>query len=201
MWMPPRRAPEWYTTRWFNTPTPLSLQSFRGQVVILHAFQMLCPGCVGHALPQMKRAKQLFADSPIAVVGLHTVFEHHEAMNANALAAFLKEYRVDYPVGIDAPDEYGSGIPQTMQRYGMRGTPTTILIDPRGRIRREVFGADDDLLLGAAIGTLLGEQASEHDVLDDAMAPRAAMDMDCSLDACLVPATLPDTFARAFSAS
>ncbi|MCC6774986.1 MAG: TlpA family protein disulfide reductase, partial [Gemmatimonadaceae bacterium] len=37
------------------------------------------------------------------------------------------------------------------------GTPTTVLIDARGRLRRQLFGVHDDLLLGAEIGTLLVE--------------------------------------------
>jgi hypothetical protein len=42
----------------------------------------------------------------------------------------------------------------------MRGTPTTVLIDAQGaRLRRQVFGAHDDLLLGAELQTLLLEAA------------------------------------------
>jgi hypothetical protein len=47
-----------------------------------------------------------------------------------------------------------------MRAYGMRGTPTTVLIDAQGRLRRQVFGAHDDLLLGAELQTLLLEVAS-----------------------------------------
>ena len=38
-------APEWQTTTWLNTAEPLGLERLRGRVVLLHAFQMLCPGC------------------------------------------------------------------------------------------------------------------------------------------------------------
>jgi hypothetical protein len=41
--------------------------------------------------------------------------------------------------------------------YGMRGTPTTILIDAKGEIRTHHFGAHDDLLLGAELQQLLME--------------------------------------------
>lgn len=73
-------APAWQTTAWLNTPKPLDLAQLRGKVVVLHAFQMLCPGCVANAIPQAKRVAALFADVPVAVIGLHTVFEHHAAM-------------------------------------------------------------------------------------------------------------------------
>lgn len=152
-----RPAPEWQTTTWFNTPEPLSLERLRGRVVLLHAFQMLCPGCVARSLPQALRVAELFAGAPLAVVGLHTVFEHHEAMGPTSLRAFLHEYRIRFPVGVDLAGADGDPMPRTMRAYAMQGTPTTVLIDARGRLRRQVFGAHDDLLLGAELGTLLAE--------------------------------------------
>jgi len=38
-------APEWQVETWFNTKVPLHLADLRGKVILLHAFQMLCPGC------------------------------------------------------------------------------------------------------------------------------------------------------------
>ena len=69
--------------------------------VLLHAFQMLCPGCVSHAVPQAERVHQEYAEHGVSVIGLHTVFEHHAAMMPVALEAFLHEYRVTHPVGVD----------------------------------------------------------------------------------------------------
>ena len=43
----------------------------------------------------------------------------------------------------------------------MRGTPTVILIDTVGRIRRHVFGAYDDLQLGRDLGALLTEATAQ----------------------------------------
>jgi thiol-disulfide isomerase/thioredoxin len=150
-------APPWQTTTWLNTTAPLDLAQLRGRVVVVHAFQMLCPGCVSHGIPQAQRVAELFARAPVAVIGLHTVFEHHEAMSVDALRVFLQEYRIRFPVGGDAPGPDGDPLPRTMRTYGMQGTPTTVLIDAQGRRRRQVFGVHDDLLLGAEIGTLLAE--------------------------------------------
>lgn len=149
-------APDWHTTAWLNTPQPLDLAQLRGQVVLLHAFQMLCPGCVAHALPQAQRVAKLFAQAPLAVIGLHTVFEHHAAMGIESLRAFVHEYRIAFPVGVDEPGSDGP-IPRTMRAYAMQGTPTLVLIDAQGRLRRQVFGMHDDLLLGAELATLLAE--------------------------------------------
>ena len=151
--------PEWQVGTWLNTPSALTLQSLRGRVVMLHAFQMLCPGCVAHGLPQTERVRRAFPESDLAVVGLHTVFEHHEAQgSAVALKAFLHENRVRFRVGIDAHAD-GDPIPLTMRAYAMQGTPTLLLYDRAGRLRLQRFGTIEDMALGAAIATLLAEAA------------------------------------------
>lgn len=154
-----RPAPEWHTAGWLNAPDGFGLAELRGRVVFLHAFQMLCPACVSHGIPQALRVAEAFAGAPLTVVGLHTVFEHHEAMQPVSLRAFMHEYRIGFPVGIDAPGAHGDPVPRTMRAYAMQGTPTAVLIDAQGRLRRQVFGAYDDLLLGAEIATLLAEPA------------------------------------------
>jgi len=152
-------APPWQVRRWFNANAELTMQSLRGRIVVLHAFQMLCPGCVAHSLPQVRRVLDTFVGEPIAVVGVHAVFEHHAAMGDVSLEAFLHEYRISYPVGVDALSADGGPIPATMQAYGMRGTPTTILIDGEGYLRQHWFGAVSDLHVGRSLGALLGEMA------------------------------------------
>jgi hypothetical protein len=99
---------------------------------------------------------ELFAAQGLAVLGLHTVFEHHAVMNAAALEAFVHEYRLRFPIGIDhAADD--SHVPLTMQAYGLRGTPSLVLLDRQGRLRFSHFGVIDDLALGAVLGQLLSE--------------------------------------------
>ena len=148
-------APAWQVSQWFNAPGPVTLESLRGRVVVLEAFQMLCPGCVSHGLPQVQRVRATFPEDRVAVIGLHTVFEHHEAMTSTALEAFLHEYRIDFPVGVD---EAGDGpIPRTMRAYAMQGTPTLVLVDAEGMLRGQHFGQISDLALGARIATLLAQ--------------------------------------------
>ena len=148
-------APELDITRWFNTDDPVTLSSLRGRVVLLYAFQMLCPGCVVNATPLAKRVHERLAGPDLAVVGVHTVFEHHDAMTPVSLAAYLHEFGVTFPVGVDRHDVEGS--PQTMAAYAMRGTPTFVLIDRAGNVRRHAFGMIDELSLGVELGILLAE--------------------------------------------
>ena len=154
----PVMAQPWRISEWLNTPAPIDLEAQRGHVVVACAFQMLCPGCVAHAIPQMRAVHELFSPYGAVVVGLHTVFEHHESMTVTALRAFAHEYGIRYPVGVDMPADDGRPIPQTMAAYRMQGTPTLLLIDRAGQLRRQIFGHIPDLRLGAEIMRLVVEQ-------------------------------------------
>ncbi len=155
-------APELQTSGWLNTPQPLTLASLRGKVVALHTFQIFCPGCVQVGIPQAQRISQEFDPDRVAVIGLHTVFEHHAVMGRDALEVFVYEYRLRFPIGIDKydgePDGEPKGVPLTMRAYQMQGTPTLILIDKSGRIRLHKFGHVSDLSVGFSIGALLSEE-------------------------------------------
>jgi hypothetical protein len=149
--------PPWTMSHWLNTPQPLSLEALRGKVIFATAFQMLCPGCVANSIPQAQKVRALFPETDLAVIGLHTVFERHEAQGTPvALEAFLHEYRIAFPVGIDARVE--GPLPVTMSAYGMRGTPTTLIYDRAGNLRAHQFGHYEDLQLGAILASLLGER-------------------------------------------
>ncbi len=154
MSQPGQIAPELMVSQWFNTPEPLTLEGLRGSVLLLHAFQMLCPGCVAHGTPQAEKAHRLFKGAGLKVIGLHTVFEHHAAMTPIALDAYIHEYRLTMPIGVDQAGE-NTLLPVTMGRYHMRGTPTHILIGRDGRILHHGFGQEEDMALGARIAAAL----------------------------------------------
>lgn len=155
------KAPEVSVSRWFNTAQPITLAGLMGRPVLIHAFQMLCPGCVSHGTPQAERAHRLFAGSDLSVIGLHTVFEHHAAMTPVSLEAFILEYQLTFPIGVDEASGVGSS-PVTMKRFGMRGTPTTVLVGRDGGILHHGFGMEDDMALGAMISSALGSEKREE---------------------------------------
>lgn len=154
MHKPISTAPQLYVSQWFNTPAPLALGDLRGRVVAIHTFQMLCPGCVSHGLPQAIKLRETFAQDQLVVIGLHTVFEHHAVMGPEALEVFISEYRLQFPIGIDEPDPNGQ-IPKTMAAWGLQGTPSLVLLDRSGDIQLTHFGHIDDMALGAVVGQLL----------------------------------------------
>lgn len=145
-------APELDVSEWFGEPAPL--ESLRGRVVLVEAFQMLCPGCIRYGLPQAQKVRRMFPR--VAVIGLHTVFEHHEVTGPEALKVFLHEFGIHFPVAVDRQD--GHALPATMRRYSLEGTPTTLVIDKTGRLRFVHLGQVDDLTLGVLLGELLTEE-------------------------------------------
>ena len=141
---------------WFNSDAPLLLSGLRGRVVVLAAFQVLCPNSIAAGIPQAKRIFETFEPKDVVVIGLHATFEHHDAFSTPVLKAFIHEYRLKFPIALDQPNPM-SPIPHTMERYKMRGTPSLILIDRLGLVRKHAFGAVDDLRIGAEIGALTQE--------------------------------------------
>ena len=154
----PEKPPELAVEAWLNTTKPITLAKLKGRVVLLVAFQMLCPGCVSHALPQAKKLAERFSSDEVAVIGLHSVFEHHEVMTIEALKAFNHEYRWPFPIAVDKPDGK-KGLPVTMDAYEMRGTPTVLLFDRQGRLRRHYLGQVEDIRIAAEIMALAIEDA------------------------------------------
>lgn len=136
------KAPTLKVQEWLNSPEGYSLDVKAPRVKVIHAFQMLCPGCVYHGIPQTIELHERLKDHDIDVVGLHTVFENHHAMGPESLKVFIKEWRLPFPVGIDQHVE-GKWMPETMKAYDLQGTPSTIVIDQQGEVRVKHFGIID----------------------------------------------------------
>ena len=173
------QAPELMVSQWFNTDAPVTLAGLRGRVVVIEAFQMLCPGCVSHGLPQAQQIHSLFPKDKVAVLGLHTVFEHHDAMTPVSLKAFIHEYQLQFPIGVDQAGE--STLPMTMQAYAMRGTPTLTLIDQLGRLRASHFGQASDMKVAYLISSLIHGEEKPSAVIQENDRPADG----CGEDGCV----------------
>ena len=181
------KAPELEVSYWLNTNTPITLEPLRGRIVVIEAFQLLCPGCVQHGLPQAMRIAETFSRDDVAVLGLHSVFEHHAAQaRRDVLEAFLHENRITFPVGADTP---GTGdIPRTMAAYALRGTPSTVLIDAEGRLAGSHFGRPGDMRLGAEIMHLVERSRARRLAInpDEMAAAYSDGAGQCSDEGCVV---------------
>jgi hypothetical protein len=56
---------------------------------------------------------------------------------------------LSFPVAKDKPN--GGDIPETMAAYEIQGTPTTLIFDRQGRLRRHYLGRVDDIRLAAEV--------------------------------------------------
>lgn len=141
----PRPAPAWDIAEWLNG-APATVGDFTGKVVIVEFFQLWCPGCKKFSIPllkhwQRKFAKQIAAGD-LTIVSIHTVFEGHDYQNPKRLRAFIKEKEIRHLVGIDRHKD-GAFLPETMRRYGTRGTPEMAFIGKQGMVRFQKFGGFD----------------------------------------------------------
>lgn len=145
----PEAPPEFAISRWLNTETEPSLKSLAGKVVVLGAFQLHCPGSSRHLLPQLARLNQQFARDEVAVIGLNTVFEQADKQKAADVEEFVEQNAIAFPIAVDKVN--GGPLPETMEAYGMQGTPTLLLFDRQGRLRRHYLGQVDDIRIAAEI--------------------------------------------------
>lgn len=136
-------------SEWINSE-PVRLNGPDTSLNLIVVFQMLCPACVIHSIPQVKKAQLIFSEVGVQFIGLHSVFEHHHAMTSEHLRVFLHEFRVDFPVAVDARNG-DSRVPMTMERYQFRGTPTTLIVSRSGEILQHYFGVQGDMEFAANI--------------------------------------------------
>jgi peroxiredoxin len=95
---------------------PVSLQSYRGQPVLVHFWATWCPVC---------KLEQASID---AISRDHAVLTI--AMNSGdetAVKSYLSENSLAFPVMVD---EYS----YIAKRFGVQGVPTSFVIDPQGNI-------------------------------------------------------------------
>lgn len=67
-------APDLQVETWVQGE-PANFSSLAGRVVLVEVFQVNCPGCFVHALPQVLYLHQAFHDQGLTVIGLATAFE------------------------------------------------------------------------------------------------------------------------------
>jgi thiol-disulfide isomerase/thioredoxin len=118
-------APDLTSAReWFNVPTPLSLKSLRGKIVLLDFWTYGCINCM-HILPELKKLEEKYRDE-LVVIGIHSAKFTNER-KADNIRRILVRYDIDHPVASDADFAI-------WKAYGARAWPTLVLIDPEGYV-------------------------------------------------------------------
>ncbi len=157
-WSEAPQAPEWDVVEWVHGD-PGSVADNRGRVVLVHFFQLWCAACNEFSQPLFDRWAQAYDEhEDLLIIGIHTVFEGHDQQSPERLRQWVRDKKIEHPVGIDRHSP-GEPVPVTMERYNTGGTPHVAMIDRAGRIRFDRFGAFEPSEAEQMIETLLAESA------------------------------------------
>ncbi len=125
----------------------LTADSLRGRVLFVNVWATWCPPCRAE-MPALQQLAEAYAGEGLVMLGLSV-----DRGPATAVDAFLAERGITYPVAIVDPaviDAFG----------GVRGYPTSFLVDRAGVVRHAVMGPVGPLTLRPAIRRLLAEPAT-----------------------------------------
>lgn len=154
----PQDAPDWQVSEWINGD-PGNLRAQKGKIVLIHFFQLWCPGCNDFSIPLFQEWEEKFGSrDDVTILSIHTVFEGHDVQTPERLRAFVQEKGIRHPVGMDAYAPGESEVPVTMDRYETGGTPHVVIIDKKGDLRFTHFGHFDPGPVEAYIDRLLTEK-------------------------------------------
>jgi cytochrome c biogenesis protein CcmG, thiol:disulfide interchange protein DsbE len=107
----------------------VSLNQFRGQVLVLNFWATWCPPCV-EELPSLMSMQQRTRAKGVVVLGISI------DVDDDAYHRFLKQRNVNF-LTVRDPDQ------KVASMYGTSGWPETYLIDRQGRLRRKFVGPVD----------------------------------------------------------
>lgn len=133
-----------------------------GQLNILLAFQVNCPGCFTHALPLATALYERYRNSAVRVLGLSTAFEDfllntvahtrqlieearlvgETARHFQAMGEKRYDLALPFPVAMDAMGAGGIGL--TFSRNHFPGTPTWVIFDSEYELQAGWFGHKDE---------------------------------------------------------
>ncbi len=122
----------------------MSSDSLRGKVVLVNFWATWCTPCKVE-MPLLEMMHKRHEEAGFLVVGLAV-----DRVSTEVVRAFVVERGVSYPiahVGPEAEQVFG----------GVRGYPTSFLLDRTGRIRHTVIGPVAPLSLEPAVRRLLAE--------------------------------------------
>ena len=104
----------------------IKLSNYRGKVIILDFWATWCPPCRVE-IPFFIELYKQYKEQGLAIIGVATSDEK------NKVEAFAKNYKINYPVVM--------GNEKIVEDYGgIRGLPTTFIIDKEGNIREKFIG-------------------------------------------------------------
>ena len=198
------KAPNFEVSEWIQG-APTNFDQEKDHVVLVEVFQVNCPGCFMHAIPEAIEIYNKYKDDGVRVLGIATAFEDFDkntlenlkmlaetgevigetkgalSMNGKLQDGNKLSYKIPFPLGMDnltktsvelsqekimefiypqipefdsQPEDYRNQIIQkvknymsskeysaeTFEKFSLKGTPSTILVDRKGILRDVSFG-------------------------------------------------------------
>lgn len=148
---------------WLNTDRPLSLDEFRGKLVLLDFWTFCCINCM-HVIPELKKLEAKYSQE-LVVIGVHSgKFENEK--NKDPIRQAILRYEITHPVIDDSKFEI-------WKSFGVQAWPTLILINPNGRIIQRLSGegvyAPLDGIIARSIKYFDAKAELKHEVLHFAL--------------------------------
>jgi thiol-disulfide isomerase/thioredoxin len=109
--------------------TTVRLSGLAGKVVFLNFWATWCPPC-REEMPSMEALYQRFRGKDLEFLAVDI------QENKDEVAAFMNEYGLHFPAVLDSTGRISA-------EYGIRGIPTTFIIDREGGIIASVVGGRD----------------------------------------------------------
>lgn len=109
---------------------PVKLADFKGKVVILDFWATWCPPCL-EEIPHFKKLHQQYSGQGLVILGVSL-----DEAGRDHVKEFMKENSIPYPIAMSNDkivEDFG----------GIRGIPTTFVIDRDGKIVSKLVGYHD----------------------------------------------------------
>jgi peroxiredoxin len=124
---PPEEA-ETFTLKTLEGGT-VSLEDYRGKLIFLNFWATWCPPCRAE-MPSMQKLWENFKEEGFVILAIDI------QEDSGLVSSFVNERGLSFPVLLD---EKG----KVSRSYGIRGIPTTFLLNPEGEIIGKAVGARD----------------------------------------------------------
>lgn len=127
----------------------LDLATMRGKVVVLNVWGSWCPPCRKEA-PDLQKAYSELKPKGVEFVGVNV----NEQSTAAALA-YEKKYAISYP---SLADDGGKSLLALRGAVAAKAIPSTLVLDPEGRIAVRVNGPTDASTLTGLVEDVLANR-------------------------------------------
>ena len=128
----------------------LKLSALKGKVVLLDFWATWCPPCVAE-IPAFVELHNEYKDKGFVVVGIAM----EKDSNVEKLRKWMAKKKMEYPVALDTEREVVELYKDVPGTNGLKGIPTTILIDAEGKVRKVWVGGQPKAKFEKAIKKLI----------------------------------------------